>query len=72
MPIEWNNRDARRPSSSRRRLDPRLQIAGGVFSKETVGQIVDDWIVPALVDEFLRRRMNLPDFSDPEHNVGQP
>jgi len=33
--------------------------------------LVDDCIVPALVDEFLRTRMNLPDLAPSAHNETQ-
>jgi len=45
-----------------------IAITGGIFSKEVVMALVDDCIVPALVDEFLRTRINLPDPTPSAHN----
>jgi hypothetical protein len=53
----------------RPRSEPTLVISGGTFSEEVVVELVDDCIVPALVDEFLRTRLNLPERGEKEHNV---
>jgi hypothetical protein len=71
VPVTRTNTTARRKPGHRLRPEPKLEIATETFSKELVLQLVDDCIVPALVDEFLRRRMNLPDLSGREHNVDQ-
>jgi hypothetical protein len=53
------------------RQEPKLNITPGVFSNEVVLQLVDHWIAPALVEELLRSRMNLPESISPEHNENQ-
>jgi hypothetical protein len=66
------NSEARQKPRPRSALDPKLEITGRTFSDEIVMHLVDDWIVPALVEEFLRCRMNLPELAGREHNVDQP
>jgi len=56
-------------TKSRPRSEPTLVTTGGTFSEEAVVELVDHCIVPALVDEFLRTRLNLPERGEPEHNV---
>ena len=55
-----------------RRREPELVISGGIFSQKVLFELVDDWIVPTLVEEFLRIKMNLPDPADAAHNETQP
>jgi hypothetical protein len=64
------NAAATQKPSQRLRPEPTLEIAIGTFSKEMVLQLIDDWIVPALVEKFLRSRMNLPEAIRREHNEG--
>ena len=53
------------------RPQPKLVITSGVFSQELVLALVEDCIVPALVDEFLRSRMHLPAAAPAAHNETQ-
>jgi hypothetical protein len=46
-------------------------MIGGAFPLSAVLHLIDDCIVPALVTEFLRSRVNLPDSTDSAHNVDQ-
>ena len=71
MPVKGTNSEAGQKPSSRLRLEPKLNIAPAIFSKEVVLQLVDHWIAPTLVEEFLRSRMNLPESISPEHNENQ-
>jgi hypothetical protein len=34
--------------------DPNLKIPATLFDEETVRRLIDEWIVPALVEEFLQ------------------
>jgi hypothetical protein len=53
------------------KLRPRadLEVVAGTFSKGTLTAIVDECIVPVLLEIFLRTRMALPVSSTDEHNV---
>jgi len=42
----------------RRRTEPDLEIAGDVFSDEAIRALVDDWLVPAIVDGLIRDLTN--------------
>ena len=57
-----------RPGS---RPPPSLVIAAEVFSKDVLMALVEECIVPTLVDEFLRTRMHLPDPAPSAHNETQ-
>jgi hypothetical protein len=46
------------------RGEPKLEIVHGTLSDDALRQFVNDCIVPALVNEFLRWRMNLPEPPD--------
>ena len=48
-----------------------LEIAFGTFSQTDMMKFVDDCIVPALVERFLRQNTNLPAFGASRHNVDQ-
>ena len=72
MPVKGTNSEAGQKPSPRLRQEPKLNITPGVFSNEVVLQLVDHWIAPALVEEFLRSRMNLPESIERDHNVDQP
>jgi len=56
----------------RRNSRVELDVDDGAFSNEVVLHLVDDCIVPALVDAFLRSRSNLPLDLEDAHNVDQP
>ena len=57
--------------TSRLRTETTLEIVDGTFSNKAAHQFIDDCIVPALVEGFLRSRLNLPDLVDTAHNVDQ-
>ena len=52
----------------RRRPAPDLKVEPDMFSDACVSGLVEDWIVPALVEQFLRSKKVLPDPSGEEHN----
>lgn len=52
------------------RSEAKLQITSSAFCKEQIRPLIDDLIVPALVEEFLRTKVNLRDSSGHEHNEG--
>lgn len=53
------------------RSDTRVEIVGEAFPERKLLQFVDDCIVPALVEQFLRSRVNLSGSIGSEHNVDQ-
>jgi hypothetical protein len=59
VPARRTNSEARQKQSPRLRPEPKLEVAGAVFPQQAVLGLVDDWIAPSLVEEFLRYRMNL-------------
>ena len=44
--------------SIRRRTDPNLEIAEDVFSPEVVRALLDEWLVPAIVDSLMQDLRN--------------
>jgi hypothetical protein len=70
VPVTRINSAATQKPSQRLRPEPKLEIVIGTFSKGMVLQLVDDWIVPALVEKFMRSRTNLPEAIRREHNEG--
>jgi hypothetical protein len=44
----------RRKRQTPGRRDTALEFSGPVLREETVKGLIDDWIVPELVDQFLR------------------
>ncbi len=68
MPVKRTNSETWQKPSPKLRSEPKLEIAAGTFSQEVLLQLVDDWIVPAMVEDFLRSRMNLPELISREHN----
>ena len=71
MPLKRTNSEAGQKPSARLRQETKLNIVPGIFSNEVVLQLVDHWIAPALVEEFLRSRISLPESINPEHNENQ-
>jgi hypothetical protein len=57
----------RRARHSPERPDTTLVVSDLALSDEAVGGVIDDWIVPALVERFLNVRP-LPDSSEEGHN----
>ena len=49
--------DAKNPP---RLADPDLRIASTTFDDETARRLIDEWVVPALVEEFLQCHNRLP------------
>ena len=66
------NSSGRRNSSRRLFLETKLEITVGTFSNEAVLHLIDDSIVPAMVEQFLQSRMDLRAAAERGHNVGQP
>lgn len=66
------NSEVRGKSNAGVRAEPRLEIAAGTFLDEALLQLVEDCVVPTLVERFLRQRVNLPELVTCEHNVDQP
>ena len=63
---------AKRETQSAKRLsDPTLDLRAGALPDETVRGLIDDWIVPALVERFLSGRDTVPESNDPEDNGQQ-
>jgi hypothetical protein len=71
MPIERTDLEGSRRSNPRSRVEPRLSITDGTFSSQGLFQFANECIVPALVEDFLRSRLNLRDLVDTAHNVDQ-
>lgn len=46
-----------------------LNVVAGTFSKGTLTAIIDECVVPMLLERFLRKRIALPVSSTDEHNV---
>lgn len=44
----------KRTARSKRLPEPDICVAAGTLSDETLQRLIDEWIVPGLVDEFLR------------------
>jgi hypothetical protein len=53
------------------RPESKLDIVGAIFLQPAVLRLVNDWIVPALVEKFLRRERTLPECTGTEHNETQ-
>lgn len=66
------NLKAERRSSARLCTGPKLAVAEDAFCEQAVLQLIDQCIVPALVDLFLRDQLSLPDTPGRAHNVDQP
>jgi hypothetical protein len=67
-------------SNQKRRTTPRsgcvsepvLRISATLFSDEAVRHLIDEWIAPALVEEFLRAKNILTDSTERNHTGDQP
>jgi hypothetical protein len=42
----------------RRRIDPDLEIDEAIWSDEVVRRLLDDWLIPAIVDRILGDLVN--------------
>ncbi len=49
-----------RAEKSAPRSEPNLEIPATLLDAETVRRLIDAWIIPALVEEFLRCHNELP------------
>jgi hypothetical protein len=58
--------------SSRGQLQTILDISPALFSDDAVHRIIDEWLVPALVDQFLRSPKNHHPAQDSGHNRDSP
>ena len=45
---------AGRPKRSRGRTQPTVEIGPGVLSDDMMRGLIDDWLVPAMVESFIR------------------
>ena len=53
----------------RRPVNTGLVVSPVTFGEDAnIQGLIDDWIVPALVEQFLRNKKMLPDPSGEEHN----
>jgi hypothetical protein len=52
----------------RRSADTSLAFLGQEFSDQGVRDLLDEWIVPALVDQYLAEKNVLPDSTEEGHN----
>jgi hypothetical protein len=50
-------RKAKRPKTAEH-AEARLNTPASLFSEESARRIIDDWLVPVLVEEFLRSKKN--------------
>ena len=66
------NSSGKQTTSRKLFLETKLEITRSTFSNEAVLHLVDDSIVPALLEQFLRSRMDLLAAAERGHNVGQP
>ena len=48
--------------------DTTLVLSSDVLADQAVRGIIDDWLVPSLVEQFLRDQMELSDSSQEDHN----
>ncbi len=52
-------------------FEQNMKLSGDIFNEETVRCLVDEWIVPALVEEFLRNKNLIPESNEREDNNAQ-
>ena len=61
-------RDSCEERATRRQGDTGLSVSAQQFSEESIRGLIDDWLVPSLVEQFLRDKMELSDSSQEGHN----
>jgi hypothetical protein len=62
-------RTSRSGEAVRRKGDTALSVSAQRFSDKVIIGLIDDWIVPALVEQFLGERgADYPDSPDLKHN----
>jgi hypothetical protein len=49
-------RNTKRRRIAQEQADARLSIPASIFSEESARRIIDDWLVPVLVERFIRRK----------------
>jgi hypothetical protein len=72
MAVTQTNSSGGQNTGRRLFLETKLEITSSTFSNETLLHLIDDSIVPALVEQFLRPRADLRAAAERGHNVGQP
>jgi hypothetical protein len=50
-----------------RRNQATLEIGPGVVSDEAIRGLLEDWIIPSIVEELLRERISAAPRSEPSH-----
>lgn len=71
MPRPTTNGDRKRRTPKRsavERTDTALAVSDLLLCDEALRGLIDDWIVPALVEQFLGDKKALPDSSEEGHN----
>ena len=53
---------------AQRQGDTDLSVSAQQFSEKAIRGLIDDWLVPSLVEQFLRDKMELSDSSQEDHN----
>ena len=69
--LDWAATAPKRPhpiANSPRRRQPRLLIPASLFGGLAIRQILDECIVPALVEEFIRLKLTSSKSSEQSHN----
>ena len=51
-------------------LDPDLKIPATLLDDDTVRHLIDEWIIPALVEEFLQCHNKLPSSNSSKDHEG--
>lgn len=62
-------RDGSGEKHFQRRTESDLEIDGGLFSDAEVHGLLDDWLVPAIVDNLIRDVVNSPSLPQPERQT---
>jgi hypothetical protein len=48
--------NTKRPTTAQEQAEARLSIPASMFSEESARRIIDDWLVPVLVERFIRSK----------------
>ena len=65
-PINESRACKKRPAQ--RKGDTNLSVSAQQFSEQAIRGLIDDWLVPSLVEQFLSDKRDLSDSSPEEHN----
>jgi hypothetical protein len=49
-------RNTKRRGTAQEQAEARLRIPASIFSEESARRIIDDWLVPVLVERFIRSK----------------